>query len=130
MKMNKAAVYDTRFFTQLYRSKDDTIRKKIRNEKIRKEKYVSTIVIHELYNTSMATEGRETAKLKVTFLKQDFEIIPVDDQIAEISAELRHKYHLSMGDSMIAATAFTLKAVCITDDQHIKQIKEIETAWI
>ncbi len=128
--MNKAAVYDTRFFTQLYRSKDDTIRKKIRNEKIRKEKYVSTIVIHELYNTSMATEGRETAKLKVTFLKQDFEIIPVDDQIAEISAELRHKYHLSMGDSMIAATAFTLKAVCITDDQHIKQIKEIETAWI
>lgn len=128
--MNKAAVYDTRFFTQLYRSKDDTIRKKIRNEKIRKEKYVSTIVIHELYNTSMATEGRETAKLKVSFLKQDFEIIPVDDQIAEISAELRHKYHLSMGDSMIAATAFTLKAVCITDDQHIKQIKEIETAWI
>ncbi len=128
--MNKAAVYDTRFFTQLYRSKDDTIRKKIRNEKIRKEKYVSTIVIHELYNTSMATEGRETAKLKVTFLKQDFEIIPVDDQIAEISAELRHKYHLSMGDSIIAATAFTLKAVCITDDQHIKQIKEIETAWI
>jgi hypothetical protein len=23
-----------------------------------------------------------------------------------------------------------LKAVCITDDQHIKQIKEIQTAWI
>jgi predicted nucleic acid-binding protein len=35
-----------------------------------------------------------------------------------------------MGDSMIASTAFVLKAVCITDDQHIKQIKEIETAWI
>jgi predicted nucleic acid-binding protein len=35
-----------------------------------------------------------------------------------------------MGDSMIAATAFVLKAVCISDDPHFEQIKEIETAWI
>ena len=130
MKMDKAAVYDNRFFTQLYRSDNDAMRKKIRAEKLRKEKYVSTITIHELYNTSLAKEGREIAKLKVTYVKQEFEIIPVNDQISQISAELRHKYHISMGDSMIASTAFVLKAVCITDDQHIKQIKEIETAWI
>ena len=128
--MNKAAVYDTRFFTQSYRTKDDAIRAKVRNEKRRKERYVSAVVIHELYNTAIATEGRETAKNKVAYVKQEFEIIPVDAQIAQISAELRHKYHISMGDSMIAATAFMLKAVCITDDQHIKQIKEIQTAWI
>jgi predicted nucleic acid-binding protein len=96
----------------------------------RKEKYVSPVVIHELYHISIGTEGRETAKTKVVYVKADFEIIPVDSQIAEISAELRYKYHISMGDSMIAATALMLKAVCITDDQHIKQIKEIETAWI
>jgi predicted nucleic acid-binding protein len=35
-----------------------------------------------------------------------------------------------MGDSMIAATASLLKAVCITDDPHFRQIEEIETAWI
>jgi len=35
-----------------------------------------------------------------------------------------------MGDSMIAATASILKAVCISDDPHFKQIKEIETTWI
>ncbi len=128
--MNKAAVYDTRFFTQLYRSNDDERRRKIRAEMVRKEKYVSPVVIHELYHTSIAAEGRETAKTKVAFVKEDFEIIPVDTQIAEISAELRHKYHIPMGDSMIAATALVLKAVCITDDQHIKQIKEIQTMWI
>jgi predicted nucleic acid-binding protein len=128
--MNKVAVYDTRFFTQLYRSNDDETRKKIRAEMTRKEKYVSPVVIHELYHTSIATDGRETAKTKVAYVKEGFEIIPVDTQIAEISAELRHKYHIPMGDSMIAATALILKAVCITDDQHIKQIKEIQTAWI
>ena len=128
--MNKAAVYDTRFFTQLYGTTDDEKRRKIRAEMVRKEKYVSSVVIHEFYHTTIAIEGRETAKTKVAYIKEGFEVIPVDAQIAEISAELRHKYHISMGDSMIAATALRLKAVCITDDQHIKQIKEIETAWI
>ncbi len=83
-----------------------------------------------MYNNSLSKEGRETARSKVAFLKKEFEIIPVDDQVAEVSAELRHKYHLSMGDSMIAATASVLKATCITDDPHFKQIKEIETSWI
>lgn len=130
MTMNKAAVYDTRFFIELYNSKDELTKKKASREKQRKKRYVSTVVVHELYNNSLSKEGRETARLKVTFLKKEFEIIPVDDQVAEVSAELRHKYHLSMGDSMIAATASVLRATCITDDPHFKQIKEIETSWI
>jgi predicted nucleic acid-binding protein len=83
-----------------------------------------------LYKNSISIEGRETAKLKISLLKDEFEVIPVNDQIAQVSAELGHKYKLSMGDSMIAATALVLKAVCITDDPHFKQINEIETEWI
>ncbi len=127
--MNKA-VYDTRFFIEYYNSKDSALLEKIRKEKYRREKYVSAIVIHELYKLSLANEGRETAKLKVAFLKQEFKIIPVDNQIAEISAELRQKYKLSMGDSMIASTALSLNAVCFSDDPHFSQIKEIKTVWI
>jgi predicted nucleic acid-binding protein len=128
--MNKAAVYDTRFFAEFYRSEDEAVQKKIRAEKARKRRYVSAVVIHELYSIALADEGREVAKNKVAYVKQEFEIIPVDSRIAEVSAELRHKYRLSMGDSMIAATASVLKAVCISDDPHFNQIKEIETAWI
>ena len=127
--MNKA-VYDTRFFIEYYNSKDSALLEKMRIEKSRREKYVSAIVIHELYKLSLANEGRETAKLKVAFLKQEFKIIPVDNQIAEISAELRQKYKLSMGDSMIASTALSLNAVCFSDDPHFSQIKEIKTVWI
>jgi len=126
--MNKA-IYDTRFFIEFYNSKDPLLLKKIGKEKYRREKYVSAIVIHELYKLSLANEGRETAKLKVAFLKQEFKIVPVDSQIAESSAELRQEYKLSMGDSMIAATAMFLNAVCFSDDPHFSQIKEIKTAW-
>ena len=126
--MNKA-VYDTRFFADSCYSKDESLLKKISAQRTRK-RYVSAIVVPEVYNLAIKREGHETAKNQVAYLREEFEVVPVDDQIAETSAELRHKYHLSMGDSMIAATAFVLKAVCISDDLHFEQIKEIETARI
>ena len=124
------AVYDTRFFAELYYSKDEKLLQKIREEKRRQEKFISTVVIHEVYRLTLAREGRETAVLRIALLKQDFKVIPVTVEIAEISAEFRHRYKLSMGDSMIAATASSLKALCVSDDPHFKRIKEINTTWI
>jgi predicted nucleic acid-binding protein len=127
--MNKA-VYDTRFFATAYYSKDEKLAQRIKEEKRRQEKFISTVVIHEVYKLTLQREGRETAVLRIALLKQDFKVIPVTAEIAEVSAELSQKYQLSMGDSMIAATAFSLKALCVSDDPHFKQIKEIKTTWI
>ncbi len=127
--MNRA-VYDTRFFMELYYSTDREAVKKIKLEKNRRDQYISAVVIYEVYKLALAREGREIAKLKVAGLRTSFEIIPVDDKIAELSAELSHRYHLSMGDSTIAATAAMLNAVCISDDPHFKQVKEIKTVWL
>jgi predicted nucleic acid-binding protein len=124
------AVYDTRFFSALYYSKDERLLQRIREEKRRQEKFISTVVIHEVYRLSLQREGRETAMLRIALLKQDFKVIPVTAEIAEISAELRQKHQLSMGDSMIAATASSLKALCVTDDPHFNRVKEIKTTWI
>jgi len=126
--MNKA-VYDTRFFSDSYYSQDELLLKKIRAHRARK-RYVSAVVIHEVYNLALSRVGREDAKIQVADILGEFEVVPVDEQIAQVSAELKHKYQLPMGDSMIAATAVVLKAVCITDDPHFKQMKEIQTAWI
>jgi len=124
------AVFDTRFFVEFYYSKDEPLKKKLIEKKMLKEKYVSAIVVHEVFNLSLSRDGREVAKLRAALMREEFKVYPVDDRIAQVSAELRHKYKLSMGDSMIAATASVLKAVCISDDPHFKQIKEIETTWI
>lgn len=123
-------VYDTRFFVELFFTKNLDMHKRVENEKKKREKYTSAIALHELYRLTLLREGRETAKLRVFLVKQSFKIILVDEQIAQLSAELRQKYQLSMGDSMIAATAVMLSAVCISDDPHFKQIKEIQTVWI
>ena len=123
-------VYDTRFFVELFYSKDKDQRNRLNTQKTTTQKYASNITIHEIYQLTIAKEGRETAKTRTALIAKTFTLIPVDEQIAQTSAELRHKYKLSMGDSMIAATAQKLNAACITDDPHFQQIKEIKTTWI
>jgi predicted nucleic acid-binding protein len=124
-------VYDTRFFMEHYYSQNEAILKKTK-ETIRKaeERFISAIVIHEVYQLTLKQEGRETAVLRTALLEKDFKVVKVDAEIAKSSAELRHKYGMSMADSIIAATALSLKATCLSDDPHFKAVKEIKTTWI
>jgi predicted nucleic acid-binding protein len=124
------AVYDTRFFVKYFYSKDKRTLQKTRTDRNRRERYVSTNALHEIYRLVLMLEELETAKLRKATIEQEFKTIPVDSKIAETSAELRHKYNLSMADSMIAATTATLGAQCTSDDPHFLSIKEIKTKWI
>jgi len=124
-------VYDTRFFIEHYYSKNDEVLKRTTNAlKTDKNKVISAIVVHEVYKLTLDKEGKEQAELRTKLLEKDFRVINVDTQIAKISAKLRHKYRIPMADSIIAATAESLKLVCITDDQHFTQMKEVKTKWI
>lgn len=125
------AVFDTRFFIEHYYSQDKAVLQKTK-ETIRKTKqrYISTITIHEVYQLTLQKEGRETAQLRTSLMEKDFRAMDVNIEIAKTSAELRHKYKIPMADSIIAAAAQTLNAPCITDDSHIKGVKEIKTKWI
>lgn len=124
-------VYDTRFFIEHYYSKNKETLQRIKRELIKtKQKYISTIVIHEVYKLTLEREGRETAILRTNLLEKDFKIININTTIAKSSAELRHRYRIPMADSIIAATSLSLNAICFTDDPHLKAIKEIKTKWI
>jgi len=124
-------VYDTRFFIEHYYSRDKEMLRRTREEMRKtRDKYISAIVIHEVYQLTLRREGRETAILRTNLLEKDFKVVNVDSTIAKSSAELRHKYKTPMADSMIAATSLSLNAVCVTDDPHLKSIQKIKTKWI
>jgi len=124
-------VYDTRFFIEHFYSSDDQVLVRTRSElETEKEKYVSTIVLHEVYAISLEKEGRSVAKLRTEVIRAHFGTVDVDMKIAVQAAEIRHRYKIPMADSMIAATSELLKAGCVTDDRHLTQIKEIKTRWI
>ena len=125
------AVFDTRYFMAGYYSPDPNEIKKLKEKnRVTKERFVSSIVLHEIYQLTLKKEGRETAKLRTIVLEQDFKVVDVNASLAKTSAELRLKYNMSMADSIIAATAMLLKAPCISDDPHFRSVKEIKTEWI
>ena len=123
--------YDTRFFVEHYYSRDSKVVKST-TEEIRQEKNktISSIVIHEVYKLTLQKEGRQAAKLRTELMSKDFGIMTVNRELAVVSAEIRQEYRIPMADSIIAATAIFLKAVCITDDPHISAIREVKTRWI
>ena len=123
--------YDTRFFVEHYYSGDTSVTQSTTRE-IRRErdKAISSIVVHEVYRLTFQKEGRQVAQLRVGLVGKDFEVIPVDEEVAVTSAEIRQEYAVPMADSIIAATAVNLRAVCVTDDPHIKRIQGIKTRWI
>lgn len=125
------AVFDTRFFMEGYYSTNENQIKKLK-EKARsiKERFISSIVLHEIYQLTLRRDGREMARLRTRLLEQDYQVIDVTADIAKLSAELRLKYNMSMADSIIAATASSLKATCLSDDPHFMAVKEIKTDWI
>lgn len=124
-------VYDTRFFIEHYYSKE-TMRLKKTKEAIRKakERFISAIVLHEIYWLTFKQEGQETATLRANLLEKDFKVVKIDAEIAKISAYFRYKYNIGMAESIIAATAKILQATCLSDDPRFKSVQEIKTTWL
>jgi predicted nucleic acid-binding protein len=123
--------YDTRFFFEHYYSDDDGILERTRNELLSMHpKFISAVVLHEIYKLTLEREGRSVAELRTKLLEKEFKIVAIGAKIARISAEYRHKYRIPVADSIVAATARTINAKCVTDDMHLTKIKEIKTTWI
>ena len=125
------AVYDTRFFVEHFYNSDSDMKRRIAKEMRKtKNRYISSIVIHEIYALSLKKEGRETARVRRDYIEKAFRVIDVDSELASSSAELRHKYGISLADSLIASTSRLVGAPCVTDDPHFASVRDIKTRWL
>lgn len=132
------ATIDTRFLVTHFLAPDEETKKwtKTTLENLQKEPnqgIIPSIVIHEFYKFEAQTLGVNVANLRINIiLKSKLTVCDLDTEIAVEAARLRCKYSdLPTADAIIAATAIkSSSAFVITDDKHIKQIKETKTRWI
>jgi predicted nucleic acid-binding protein len=131
-------VIDTRFLVTHFLAPDDKTKKWTKTilESLQKEAnlgIIPSIVIHEFYKFEMQNLGIDVANIRANILlKSKLTPIDLDPTIAIEAAKLRCKYlDLPTADAIIAATVIKLSSdFVLTDDKHIKQIKEIKTQWI
>jgi predicted nucleic acid-binding protein len=133
----KAAI-DTRFFIAHFLAQDETTKKwtgtTLRNLQTGAHVgVVPSIVIHEFYKFMLENYGKDVADLRVnSILTSELKMVNLDSAIGIEAAKLRCKYaELPTADAIIAATAIAASSECVlTDDKHIKQVKETKTRWI
>lgn len=91
------------------------------------EFYISFITELEIlsYPSILPDEEKKLKKLL-----SETPIIDIDKEIKEQTIKFRRKYNLKLPDSIIAATAFVLKAGLITNDKRFLSIKEIRVKSI
>ncbi|MCL4519849.1 MAG: PIN domain-containing protein [Thaumarchaeota archaeon] len=126
----ESLLYDTRFFVEHFYSNNEKTLAATRAEiQSSAQKLISVITLHEFYRLNLERQGREVARLRTNMISDNFRSVDVNSEISVQGAELRKKYSMPMGDSLIAATARVIGCTCITDDPHLK-IKEIRSRWI
>jgi predicted nucleic acid-binding protein len=131
------AIFETRFFIHFFSSPDPETHELLLGL-MRKydRRLVSAITLFEIYKISLEREGKETAETRISRIKREFSLIPVDDAIAIRGAQLKHATKVQKGedipmaDSLMAATGVVYKAVCITDSPHFNKIPQVKPRWI
>lgn len=83
-----------------------------------------SLVMYEVYQKVKAEKGEELA-LSVIAQMEKTRIVPVDQEIALLAADLSSKHALPLPDAIVYATAIREKARVVTSDPHFKNLQEV-----
>jgi predicted nucleic acid-binding protein len=88
-----------------------------------KELVISFITELELLSfSSLSTSDEKNIK----GLLKNCQIINLNEEIKDLTIELKRKYKLKLPDAIIAATAYYFNLPIITADKQFKQVEELE----
>lgn len=128
--MPDKAVYDTRFFIDLFYTKDqDTLRQLKEELRSNPQRLVSTVTIYETHRINQRREGKTVATIRSETIRRDFTVIPLDYQLSVHAAQIGEQHRIPLADSVIAVTALHHKAHVVTDDPHFNEVKGLRTRW-
>ncbi len=129
--MKKGNSYDTRFLVEYFYSSESEKISRMTEILLRsRPNILSSAALSEIYGLMLRREGKQVAELRLKVLRRDFQIPPVDSQIAVHAAQIRHKRPIPFADSLIAATSKILAVPCYTDDEHFQGIEGVKIHWI
>jgi len=80
---------------------------------------VPAISITEVYRWVLR-ESSQTDALTVAALMRQGKIIPLDERLAVVAAEVCHRHHLSLADGIIYASALETSAKLLTQDADLE----------
>lgn len=114
-----AVVLDTSVLIALYKSDDPHHESAVKATSLRNEYLISAITLSEALIAAFRV-NQETGRRHHQLIKKSMgRVIPTDEEIAVLAADLRAEKNLSLPDALISATAFKLKAQLWSCDRSL-----------
>ena len=88
------------------------------------EVYVNPVNLTEFLYSYTRVKGWKEALFKYTLVRNSFKVLDITDDIIRISAKLKVKYNLSLGDSFLIASAVSVNGAAVTSDHELGNVKE------
>jgi len=85
---------------------------------------VPAISITEVYRWVLR-ESSQTDALTVAALMRQGKIVPLDERLAVVAAEVSHRHRLSLADGIIYATALEASANLLTQDADLEGLPSV-----
>ncbi len=86
---------------------------------------IPTVIYYEIWKIISREKGEKTA-IDIVAQLQRYSIIPLDEGLAILAANISNKFKLSMADSIIYGTAVKYNAVLWTQDVDFKNLDNVE----
>jgi len=91
----------------------------------RETHYTSSINLYEVFKR-MSKVGEEKALEACALIISSTNVIPVDEKVALLAADMSTKHGLSVSDAIVKATADLCKAKIVTSDEHLGKLKGVQ----
>lgn len=86
---------------------------------------ISTINLAEVYRWVLRFYGEREAEEKASVMKQRCFVIDVTEEIAIMSAKIKHAQKMGLGDAIVLATANQEGAKIVTGDPDFKDLEGV-----
>ncbi|NIQ06707.1 MAG: type II toxin-antitoxin system VapC family toxin [Candidatus Korarchaeota archaeon] len=85
------------------------------------EGFISALTLTELYYLYSQEEGEDVARERVEQVRVNLQVVSIDERIALKAGEYKKK-SVPIADAFIAASAHSINASVMTNDEHFKQL--------
>lgn len=114
-----AIVLDTSVLIALFKSEDPHHESAVKATSVRNEYYISAITLSEALISPFRINLQTGQKHHQLIAKTLQEIIPIDEEIATLGAQIRAEKKLSLPDALVSATAYTKRAQLWSCDRDL-----------
>jgi predicted nucleic acid-binding protein len=87
--------------------------------------YTPAIILYEVFKRMSKLDEKKALKACASIISST-NIVPVDENVALLAADMSMKYRLSMADAIIKATADLCQAKIVTSDEHLGKLKGVQ----